>query len=89
MEIYDVAIIPLIVGIVELFKGIGLPRKFGALVAAVIGILIGIFYLEPGDVPKGILIGLSLGLAASGLYSGTRNTTDATRTIVKSLRRRL
>lgn len=74
MEIYQVAIVPLIVGIVELLKGIGLPNKFSALTAALLGILIGVFYVYPGDIAKGIITGLSYGLAASGLYSGTKNT---------------
>lgn len=74
MEIYEVAIIPLIIGVVELLKSVGLPRKFSALGAAVLGILIGVFYMYPKEIPKGIIIGLSLGLSASGLYSGTKNT---------------
>jgi hypothetical protein len=76
MEIYDVAIIPLIVGVVELFKTLGLPTKFSALVAAVLGVAIGIVYVAPENIPEGILIGLSLGLAAAGLYSGIKNTVE-------------
>jgi L-cystine uptake protein TcyP (sodium:dicarboxylate symporter family) len=74
VEVYQVAIIPLIVGVVELFKSLGLPKKFSALTAALLGILIGLFYVYPRDIPRGILVGLSYGLAASGLYSGTKNT---------------
>ncbi|HZJ58190.1 MAG TPA: hypothetical protein VFD89_08140 [Clostridia bacterium] len=74
MEIYQVAIIPLIIGVVELFKSLGLPNKFSALTASLLGILIGVFYVYPRDVPRGIIVGLSFGLAASGLYSGTKNT---------------
>lgn len=81
MEVYHVAIVPLIVGLVELLKGIGLPNKFSALVAALIGILIGIVYVSPEDIPRGILTGLSFGLMASGLYSGTKNTAQG----IKSL----
>ena len=76
MEVFDVAIIPLIVGVVELFKQLGLPNKFAALLAAALGILIGIVYVTPGDVLQCILVGLSLGLAASGLYSGVKNTVE-------------
>lgn len=76
MTIYDVAIVPLIMGVVELLKRLGLPAKFAALASAILGIIVGLVYVSPGDVAKGILVGLSLGLAASGLYSGTKNTIE-------------
>lgn len=76
MEAYDVAIVPLIVGVVELLKTAGLPNKLSAVVAAIMGIVVGIVYVHPGDIPKGVLVGLSLGLAASGLYSGVKNTKE-------------
>ncbi len=81
MTIYDVAIIPLIVGIVELLKEIGLPSKFAAVVSALIGIVIGIVYISPDDIKRGILVGLSLGLAASGLYSGTKSTAEGLKSL--------
>lgn len=76
MEIYDVVIVPLIVGVVELLKTAGLPKKLAAIIAAILGIIVGIVYVSPEDVPRGILVGLSLGLAASGLYSGVKNTKE-------------
>ena len=76
MEIYDVAIIPLIVGLVELAKKLGLPYKFAALLSAVLGVVIGLVYVAPNDPAKGVLVGLSMGLAASGLYSGVKNTVE-------------
>ncbi|MFO7294436.1 MAG: hypothetical protein C0P72_000275 [Clostridia bacterium] len=81
MTIYDVAIIPLIVGIVELLKQVGLPSKFAALVSVILGIVIGIVYLSPDDIKKGILVGLALGLAASGLYSGTKSTAEGLKSL--------
>jgi len=76
MEIYNVAIIPLIVGIVELAKKLGLPDKFAAVLSAVLGVVIGLVYVAPNDPAKGVLIGLSMGLSASGLYSGVKNTAE-------------
>lgn len=74
-EIYNVAIVPLILGIVELFKKGGLPPKYSPFIAVVFGLLFGIFYIS--DVVKeGIIIGLMLGLSASGLYSGTKNMVE-------------
>jgi L-cystine uptake protein TcyP (sodium:dicarboxylate symporter family) len=74
MEIYDIAIIPLIIAVTELAKKLGLPDKFAALSSAVLGVVIGIVYISPENIPEGILVGLAIGLAASGLYSGTKNT---------------
>ncbi|MGE8207842.1 hypothetical protein ACQKP0_25590 [Heyndrickxia sp. NPDC080065] len=71
-EIYDVAIIPLILGIVELFKKGGLPAKYSPFVAVVFGLAFGIFYLD-ASVKESVIVGLMLGLSASGLYSGTKN----------------
>lgn len=79
MEIYNLPIIPLIVGVVELLKQLGLPQKWAALASVIMGILVGIFYIAPGDILKGILEGLAIGLAAIGLYSGTKNTIRAFR----------
>ena len=76
MEIYDIAIIPLIVGVTELVKRLGLPDKFAAVLSAVLGIVIGLVYVAPNDPAKGVLVGLSMGLAASGLYSGVKNTME-------------
>ena len=76
MEIYNVAIIPLIVGIVELAKKLGLPDKFAAVLSAILGVVIGLVYVAPENPPKAILVGLSMGLAASGLYSGVKNTVE-------------
>jgi hypothetical protein len=76
MQIYDVAIIPLIVGVVELLKQLGLPTKFAGAIAAVLGIVIGIVYVAPANIAEGLLVGLSLGLAAAGLYSGVKNTVE-------------
>ena len=76
MDIYDVAIIPLIIGVTELVKKLGLPNKFAALLSAVLGVVIGLVYVAPNDPAKGVLVGLSMGLAASGLYSGVKNTVE-------------
>ncbi|WP_100402608.1 hypothetical protein [Bacillus sp. FJAT-42315] len=72
MDIYNMVIIPLILGVVELFKKIGLPTKYSPIVAVFFGMLFGVFYLDQG-VKQGILVGLILGLSASGLYSGSKN----------------
>ncbi|MDF2840981.1 MAG: hypothetical protein K0Q99_1753 [Clostridia bacterium] len=84
MELNDSIVVPIIISIVELAKGLGAPKKFSALIAVAAGILIGIFYLHPLDIKIGILEGMILGLSASGLYSGTKNTIEQIRNSRKS-----
>ena len=84
MQVYDVAIIPLIIGVTELVKKLGLPNKFAALLSAVLGVLIGLVYVAPENPLEGILVGLSMGLAASGLYSGTKNTVEGVKKIMEN-----
>jgi L-cystine uptake protein TcyP (sodium:dicarboxylate symporter family) len=74
-EIYDVAIIPLILGVVELFKRIGLPAKYSPLVAVALGLIVGVVYLD-ASLKERVLVGIMFGLSASGLYSGTKNIVE-------------
>lgn len=73
MEIYDVALVPLILAVVQMFKGLGLPKKLSPVVASALGIIAGVVYVAPDNLAEGILVGLALGLGASGLYSGAKN----------------
>jgi len=84
MQVYDVAIIPLIIGVTELAKKLGLPNKFAALLSAVLGVVIGLVYVAPENPLEGVLVGLSMGLAASGLYSGTKNTVEGVKKIMEA-----
>lgn len=73
-EVYGVALIPLIMGLVELLKWFGLPKKLLPIVSIFLGLAAGIIYVSPQDIKGGILVGLMMGLSASGLYSGTKTT---------------
>jgi hypothetical protein len=73
-NVYGVAIIPIIVGLVKVIKMLGIPSRWLPIVALVIGLLAGIFYLAPNDLKEGIIAGLWLGLGAVGLHSGAKNT---------------
>ncbi len=75
-EIYDVVLIPLIMGLVELFKQVGISKKILPIISLTLGIVIGVVYLAEMDLKQGILVGAMLGLSASGLYSGTKNTIE-------------
>ncbi|WP_342511802.1 hypothetical protein MKY34_14585 [Sporosarcina sp. FSL K6-1522] len=70
LEIYDVVLIPLIIGIVELLKMYGMKKRLLPIMALVFGMIGGIVYIYPNDIKAGILVGLMMGLSASGLYSG-------------------
>lgn len=73
IEVYGVALIPLIMGLVELIKWFGFPKKLLPLASLIFGIVAGIVYVNPSDLKGGILVGLMMGLSASGLYSGTKH----------------
>ncbi len=75
-QVYDVALIPIIIGLVEILKGIGLPKKLMPFISVILGLAAGIFYVYPLDLKGGIIVGLMLGLSASGLYSGAKNTIE-------------
>lgn len=79
MELNEAIVIPVLIAFVELFKGLGLPKKYAALVTLALSVLLGIFYLEPGNIKSGVLKGIIYGLSASGLYSGTKNTVEQMR----------
>ncbi|HEY4601493.1 MAG TPA: hypothetical protein VIG73_09530 [Cerasibacillus sp.] len=71
--IYDVALIPIITGVVQAFKQMGLPKRFSPLLALLLGMAGGVFYVCPTDLKSGIMIGIVLGLSATGLHSGSKN----------------
>jgi L-cystine uptake protein TcyP (sodium:dicarboxylate symporter family) len=74
VNINETIAVPVIMSLVQIAKGLGMPKKFSAAVAVVIGALIGVFFIEPQNIRIGIFKGIVYGLTASGLYSGTKNT---------------
>lgn len=75
-EVYDIVIVPFILGIVELFKRIGVSKKFLPFISLFTGIAIGVVYIADFDWKQGVLVGGMLGLSASGLYSSAKNTME-------------
>ncbi|PIC97873.1 MULTISPECIES: hypothetical protein [unclassified Sporosarcina] len=69
MEVSDIVLIPVIIGLTEILKMYGLPKKLIPIFSLLLGIGGGIFYLFPHDWKSGILGGIIMGLSASGLYS--------------------
>lgn len=74
MNLNETVVIPIIMSIVEMAKGLGLPGKFSAVVAVIVGAIIGVFFVDPHSLKIGLFKGIVYGLTASGLYSGTKNT---------------
>lgn len=70
MNILDVVLLPLIIGLVELLKYVGLPKRFLPVASLAFGVLGGIYYIYPEDLKSGILVGVMIGLSACGMYSG-------------------
>ncbi|MFS1511904.1 hypothetical protein VQL36_05630 [Chengkuizengella sp. SCS-71B] len=72
-QVYDFAVVPIIVALVHLAKQLGLGAKLLPVFSLILGVATGIFYVAPGDPKKAILVGIVMGLAASGLWSGAKN----------------
>ncbi len=76
MEYAGIAIIPLLIGILEVFKKLGVNQKIIPVISLILGIGIGISLFAAGDLKAGIIQGIYIGLSAVGLYSGTKNTIE-------------
>lgn len=64
------AVIPLVVGLVSVAKGLGLPGKWAPVASIALGI--GLMTIAGGVWQAFVLQGIIAGLAASGLWSGTK-----------------
>lgn len=84
MQITSAALLPLILGLVQVGLQIGMPKKFSPILAIVLGVLAGIFYLAPGNYAMAVLVGVSLGLGAVGLHSGVKNVKEGIVTIAQN-----
>lgn len=70
----QLALIPILIGINEVIKVLGLPKKFIPIASIILGI--GISFIIPGAVTLFVAVvgGAVVGLSAVGLYSSTRAT---------------
>lgn len=75
-SVYGITLVPVILAMVELLKRVGIPKKLSPLVALLLGILCGFYYIAPGEPRKAVFLGLVTGLSAIGLFSGTKNTIE-------------
>lgn len=79
VEIFaGIALVPVIVGLVEVFKRTGLPDQYAPIASLILGLLVaGLVALSAGTFTAAtILTGIAYGLSASGLYSGVKAVTE-------------
>lgn len=76
MEYAGIAIIPLLIGVLEMLKKAGVNDKIVPVISVIAGIGIGIALFAAGDIKTGVVQGIYIGLSAVGLYSGTKNTIE-------------
>lgn len=72
-SVFDVSLVLVLIGILEIVKRLGVVAKWLPVIALVLGGLMGVVYVAPGDIAQGVLVGVALALSATGLYSGTKN----------------
>lgn len=65
-------IIPILIGILEVFKKLGLPVKYVPVLSLLLGVLASVSV--SGLAVENFIQGLVYGLSACGLYSGTKST---------------
>jgi hypothetical protein len=85
--LYGIAVVPTIVGLVKVATAAGLRWNLAPAAAVLLGILAGLAErAPPGQAvgqtfsiswPAAVVIGISFGLSASGLYSGGKTTISA------------
>lgn len=78
LELGGVVIVPLIVGLVEAAKRLGLSAQYAAMLSLVLGLVISMgawLATRTGgrELFEAMVAGLALGLSASGLYSVARS----------------
>ncbi|MBH8609432.1 hypothetical protein [Thermoactinomyces sp. CICC 10521] len=76
VQVFGVSAVGAIVAVCALLKEVGFPQKYAPLVAVVLGVLTGVFLVDPQNWQQGIITGLSLGLSAIGVHSGIKNVKE-------------
>jgi hypothetical protein len=74
VSVYGISLIPVIIGLVQLVRQFGVPTKYLPLISMVFGVVLGMVFIAPDQWQKGVLVGIWLGLGATGMHSGFKNT---------------
>lgn len=77
--LFGIAVIPAVIGLVEVCKTLGLPTRAAPALAVAFGVLAALAQLEAGTWPwiQAVVLGVSFGLSASGLYAGVKTVLPA------------
>lgn len=72
--LFGIAVIPAIVGLVQVAKDLGVPSNFAPAIAVVFGLAAGFAQFYAGQLPwiSAAITGIALGLSAVGLYAGAK-----------------
>ncbi len=73
----EVVVVAVIIGLTEVWKRLGLPKKFAPLCAVCLGIIVSL--LSTQSLMVEIMRGFAVGLAAVGLYSSCKNVKEGLR----------
>lgn len=73
--IYGIPAVALVVGLVSAIRKVGLPVKWLPLASLGLGILAGVG-IYPSDIKQGVVVGIAIGLGASGLYDVGKKSTE-------------
>ena len=76
LMIGNVVLVPLLIGILEVFKKLGINEKYIPLISVFFGIVSGFAVngFTSDKIIENIYTGVAVGLSAVGLYSGAKNT---------------
>jgi flagellar biosynthesis protein FliR len=68
--IYGVPAVALVMGLVKVFREVGLPSKFAPIASVFIGVILGLTMASETGQPysAGAAIGIALGLSSCGMY---------------------
>lgn len=70
----DGVALAILIGLVQIAKLIGLSKRFLPLLAVLLGVGLAFLVVGAGIYANVIILGLTLGLSACGLYSGIKST---------------
>lgn len=74
LMIGNVVLVPLLIGILEMVKNLGIDNKYIPAISVVLGVVSGFALNGFTNPTESIYTGIAIGLSAVGLYSGAKNT---------------
>jgi hypothetical protein len=78
-EYLGIAIPALVAGVLQLAKVAGLPVRLVPYVNIVLSVVGSMIFLYPGEIKKGVFVGILIALTSTGMYQITKSTANAVR----------